>query len=123
MSKPQLRSSQVVTTFGPGAMVDLPDASVIVAGLDNWHYDVNQIPLIQEPRLVEKLKRIIGVPTLTLRPPPPASDRNFKFQPSITVWRFPEWFIVQETQITKQGFRRRRLVHLNSLDSGKYRDR
>lgn len=122
MSTPQLRSSQVVTTFGPGAMVDLPEASVIVAGLDNWHYDQNQIPLIQEPRLVEKLKRIVGLPTLTLRPPPPASDRGFGFRPNITVWRFPEWFIVQETQVTKQGFRRRRLVHLNSLDGGKYRD-
>jgi hypothetical protein len=103
-------------------MVDLPEASVIVAGLDNWHYDQNQIPLIQEPRLVEKLKRIVGVPTLTFRTPPLASDRAFGFRPDITVWRFPEWFIVQETQITKQGFRRRRLVHLNSLDGGKYRD-
>lgn len=59
----------------------------------------------------------------TLRtPPPPASTCNFKFQPNVAVWRFPEWIIVQETQITKQGFRRRRLVHMNSLDSGKYRD-
>ena len=39
MSKNQLRSSQVVTTFGPGAMVDLPDTSVIIAGLDSWKYD------------------------------------------------------------------------------------
>ena len=122
MSKPQLRSSQLVTTFGPGAMVDLPDASVIIAGLDHWHYDLSQIPLIQEPRLVEKLKRILVVPNLTLRSPPPTSDGNFNFQPNITVWRFPEWFIVQETQITKTGFRRRRLVHFNSLDGGKYRD-
>lgn len=122
MNRPELRSSQVVTTFGPGAMVDLPDASVIVAGLDHWHYDPNQIPLIQEPRLVEKLKRIVGVPALTLRPPPPASDRGYGVRPDITAWRFPEWFIVQQTEVTAQGFRRRRLVHLNSLDGGKYRD-
>ena len=30
----QIRQSQVVTTFGPGAMVDLPDHAVIVGGLD-----------------------------------------------------------------------------------------
>ena len=32
----QIRQSQIVTTFGPGAMVDLPDYAVIVGGLDNW---------------------------------------------------------------------------------------
>lgn len=122
MNIPELRSSQVVTTFGPGAMVDLPEASVLVAGLDHWHYDQNQIPLVHEPRLVEKLKRIVNVQTLTLRPPPPASDRTYGFRPDITAWRFPEWFIVQQTQVTFHGFRRRRLVHLNSLDGGKYRD-
>lgn len=34
MSKPQIRSSQILTGYGPGSMVDLPDDSVIVAGLD-----------------------------------------------------------------------------------------
>ena len=33
----QLRQSQVVTTFGPGAMVDLPDHAVIVGGLEHWN--------------------------------------------------------------------------------------
>jgi hypothetical protein len=122
MSTSQLRSSQVVTTFGPGAMVDLPDASVIIAGLDHWHYDVNDIPIIQEPRLVEKLKRIVDLPSLTLRAPPAAADRSYGFQPDLTAWQFPEWFIVQETVTTAQGFRRRLLVHLDALAGGKYRD-
>ena len=112
MKSPELRSSQVVTTFGPGGMVDLPEASVIIAGLDHWHYDQNQIPLISEPRLVEKLKRIVGAPTLTLRSPPPAADRARGFRPDITAWQFPEWFIVQQTVETKSKHRRRRLVHL-----------
>lgn len=122
MSKDQLRSSQVVTTFGPGAMVDLPDASVIVAGLDHWHYDRTQIPVVEEPRLAEKLKRILAVQTLTLRTPPPASEDQRSFQPNIVGWRFPEWFIGQKTEATPRGFRRRRLLHLNSLDGGEYRD-
>ena len=32
----QIRQSQIITTFGPGSMVDLPKHSVLVAGLDHW---------------------------------------------------------------------------------------
>ena len=32
----KLRPSQVITTFGPGAVVDLPDDSVMIAGIDDW---------------------------------------------------------------------------------------
>ena len=122
MAKNQLRSSQIITTFGPGAMVDLPDASVIVAGLDQWRYDQSKIPQIKEPRLVNKLRAILGVDTLTLRTPPPASDQDYGFRPDITAWRFPEWFIVQKTETTPRNYKKRRLVHLNSLDGNKYRD-
>ena len=31
-----IRQSQLVTTYGPGAMIDLPDYSVIVSGLEDW---------------------------------------------------------------------------------------
>ncbi|SRR6266567_4180547 len=122
MAKNQLRSSQIITTFGPGAMVDLPDASVIIAGLDQWHYDQSIIPTVEEPRLLAKLRTISGVNTLTLRTPPPASDRDYGFHPDVTAWRFPEWFIVQKTEVTPKKYRKRRLVHLNSLDGGKFRD-
>lgn len=36
MSKQRLRPSQIITTFGPGSIVDLPDDSVMVAGTDHW---------------------------------------------------------------------------------------
>lgn len=32
----EIRQSQLITTFGPGAMLDLPEHSVLVAGLDFW---------------------------------------------------------------------------------------
>ena len=32
----QLRQSQLLTSFGPGAMVDLPDHSILIGGLDTW---------------------------------------------------------------------------------------
>jgi hypothetical protein len=123
VNKPELRSSQVITTFGPGAMVDFPDASIMVAGLDNWRYDSTQIPTIDEPRLVNKLRALLGVSDLTLRAPPPAAEQDYGFQPAVDGWRFPEWFIVQEVVMTPKGFRRRQLVNLAALDGGKYKDR
>ncbi len=48
----QVRQSQVITTFGPGSMIDLPNYSVIVGGLETWEGVRDEI---HEPRLVEKL--------------------------------------------------------------------
>ena len=31
----QIRQSQLITTFGPGSMMDLPDHSVLIGGLDH----------------------------------------------------------------------------------------
>ncbi len=124
MSRNELRSSQMVTTFGPGAMVDLPNGSVIVSGLDHWHYELDSLETVkvEEPRLVEKLKELLHVHELTLRKPPPQTERDHGFRPAVDAWKFPEWFIVQDTLETSAGFRRRRLVHLNGLDKGKFRD-
>ena len=36
MTKSVQRVSQLITTFGPGAMIDLPTRSVIVRGLEGW---------------------------------------------------------------------------------------
>ena len=35
----ELRQSQVLTTFGPGSMVDLPNRSVVISGLTYWKGD------------------------------------------------------------------------------------
>ena len=32
----QVRRSQVITTWGPGALLDLPNHSVIIGGLETW---------------------------------------------------------------------------------------
>ncbi len=124
MKKPQIRSSQLITTFGPGAMVDLPDDAVIIAGLDNWQYsNRSPLPLVSEPRLQRKLAEITGRPDLALRKPPPAiEDRGFT--PDITGYRFPEWFIVQHAETRHKGgrmCRARRLVPLNDLEGHLYR--
>lgn len=49
-----VRPSQVITTFGPGAIVDLETLSVIVAGIDRWPIDDDLA--IHEPRLQRALR-------------------------------------------------------------------
>lgn len=48
----KLRPSQLIATFGPGAVVDLPDDSVMVAGIDTWKSG----PIIHEIRLQQALQ-------------------------------------------------------------------
>jgi hypothetical protein len=102
-------------------MLDMPDSSVIVGGLEGWKYEPGQqIPLIDEPRLVEKLGGILGIQGLTLRKPPAANEQGFGFRPSVKCYRFPEWFIVQRTELTKKAYRKRRLVHLTALEKMRF---
>jgi hypothetical protein len=122
----QLRSNQLITTFGPGAMVDLPEKSVIIAGLHEWHYQQDKPCIVKEPRLAAKVGRLLGRPTVELRCPPPAEDLRFqkgKVQPAVTGYVFPHWFIVQNTEKTKDAHRRRRLVHRDDLTKGRYLDK
>ena len=58
-----VRPSQVITTFGPGAIVDLQTLSVVVAGVDSWQKNDEQ--RIQEPRL----ERNLGVKHFYSAPP------------------------------------------------------
>lgn len=52
----QMRQSQLVTTFGPGAMVDLPNNGALIGGLDEWTAGQP----IYEDRLVERARRRSG---------------------------------------------------------------
>ena len=123
MSKSEIRSSQLLTTFGPGAMMDLPDGSVIVGGLDNWRFSPGMHPLVDEPRLVAKLRARLNKPTLVLKLPPPSTDDPTAGKPGIVVWRFPRWFLVQNSEPLVGGNgNRRRLVPESQLVNGKYRE-
>ena len=50
----ELRPSQIITTFGPGSVVDLPNISVVLAGTDFWATGPEQE--IDEPRLRSMLR-------------------------------------------------------------------
>jgi hypothetical protein len=78
-----VRPSQVITTFGPGAIVDLQTLSVIVAGIDGWRLDENLV--IHEPRLQRalKVKRFFSAE--------PASGSYFTKQGTVPTFLFPRY--------------------------------
>jgi hypothetical protein len=104
----QVRRGQVITTYGPGVFIDLPKHSAIVGGLDTE---------ILEPRLTRKLQFMTGVTVPRLYAPPPDSNDPRETARGIGVWRFPEWFVVQEPSSSDERERSRRLVHRMALDN------
>src|SRR5271157_3505860 len=117
----QVRQSQVVMTFGPGSMFDLPMHSMIVGGLEYW----TKGDEILEPRLVAKLKELLEIASLALHAPPPDNEDPTSTQKTgITCWQFPEWFITQGALATESGrsTRSRRLLPRSSLSKGKFVD-
>lgn len=111
----QIRRSQVITTYGPGALIDLPKHSAIIGGLDTWPKTIDLEEII-EPRLMSKLQIMTGVAMPRLFAPPPDSNDPREPAKGIGAWRFPEWFIVQEASSNETRERSRRLVHRKALD-------
>jgi len=111
----QIRRSQVITTYGPGALIDLPRHSAIVAGLDAWP-KTSDLEEVMEPRLARKLEIMTGVAAPRLYAPPPDSNDPSEPVKGIGAWRFPEWFVVQDEGGTGDRERSRRLVHRKALD-------
>src|SRR5580698_5989627 len=88
----QIRQSQVITTFGPGALMDLPNYAAIIGGLESWEGVDTQI---FEERLVANLQVILEIPGLKLFAPPVDSGEPQAPGTGIAVWMFPEWFVAQ----------------------------
>jgi hypothetical protein len=115
----QMRQSQLITTFGPGAMVDLPNNSVLIGGLEGW---TDQGEDIDEQRLVAKLEAALGVQHLRLKAPPIDTGDPLGPRTGIFVWEFPEWFVAQyqDERRAREGFRSRPLVHHQNVSRGNY---
>jgi hypothetical protein len=125
VSKPdgEIRRSQALTTYGPGAMIDLIDQAVLVGGLDFWRYDPSKgRTVIHEARLRDaiaerfrKAGRVLSSDQAFLEPP--AGDAK---QPSrnigIDVLEMPQWFVCQNPEC-------RALIRSNALElkRGRYR--
>lgn len=98
----ELRRSQVLTTFGPGAMLDLPTQSVLISGLEGWKGDKERI---YEDRLQNWLSEKLSIKELQLFAPPVSSTDPLAARSGIDVFLFPEWFLgqVEETWIDVDG--------------------
>lgn len=97
-----LRSSQVITTYGPGALIDLPKHAAVVGGLETWP-STGKLQSINEPRLEAKIHGITKVKFPKLFCPPGEPTEFWRPRPMIGAYRFPEWFVVQERTPRRSG--------------------
>jgi len=95
----ELRPSQVLTTFGVGAVIDLPYLSVMVMGLDEWPLQDTQE--VGEERLLVSVKGVLGPQVQALRSAPVVPEAS-TYQASlfdesslvgIPVAPFPRWMV------------------------------
>ena len=89
-----LRHSQLVSSFGVGAMIDLPSLTGVVMGLDYW--EAAKCPAISEPRLLRAVQNALGNDGIAeIRQTPPKPDQNWVPYPTdpngIPVALFPRW--------------------------------
>src|SRR5690242_12006851 len=64
----EVRPSQLLWTYGPGALIDLPNLSVITMGIDRW--EMGRCQTILEARLLASVRRALGDQVESLRMPP-----------------------------------------------------
>src|SRR5438552_7447167 len=132
----ELRPSQVLFTYGIGAVVDLPFISTIVMGLEDW---VNPYPEpIGEERLLQGVKSILGPQVSQLLSPPEAPEQEGIPNPfdesatiGVPVAAFPRWMLCPRCrtlasldsglfQLKVDNYRadRTRYVHVNCPSAG-----
>lgn len=106
----EIRLSQLIQTFGPGALVDLPEKSVMIRGLSGWPLKSGnrEMRQIQEPRLVHYLMRLLangenGVSwladdtTLELYEPPLKDNSSANYGKSeVPAVIYPRWMAVDD---------------------------
>jgi hypothetical protein len=90
----EVRPSQLLWTYGPGALIDLPSLSVITMGIDQWVKD--QCTPIQEARLLAAVQKVLGPQVRSLRMPPfkKSDDSHLNSAEShigVPVKPFPRW--------------------------------
>lgn len=103
----EIRRSQLLMGYGPGAMIDLLDDAVLIGGLDYWRYQdtKNQAEVIEEPRLTQKLvetMRLLGQNPSTglwLQAPPECNYDEAHPRQGIQALEFPRFFKCQRCNV------------------------
>ncbi len=96
----QLNPSQLLYTYGIGALVDLPQISAIVTGLEDWPTDPSVAKEIVEPRLLLAVRSELGGQVKKLLFPPIAEEAKAFLNPfdeearvGVPVATFPRWLV------------------------------
>ncbi|MXW23876.1 MAG: DUF1998 domain-containing protein [Chloroflexi bacterium] len=89
-----IRPSQMIHAYGPGALVDLPQLSVILSGVDGW--DINHTERLIEPRLIGAVRELPGCHGVAeFRTPPWEEETTSPFdswaRTGLPVYPFPRW--------------------------------
>lgn len=90
----EVRPSQLLWTYGPGALVDLPNLSVVTFGIDRW--EESRCQPIEEARLLAAVRRHLGPQVQSLRMPPFQKSENIdpfsaEAYIGVPVRPFPRW--------------------------------
>lgn len=99
-----LRPSQILTTFGVGSIIDLPNMAAMVMGLDDWpiHYSAE----INEERLLASVQNALGSQVKKLLTPPRAEETSAtpnafdeRSYVGVPVAPFPRWMVCPSCQL------------------------
>jgi hypothetical protein len=121
----EIRQSQIISTYGPGSMVDLPNKSVIVGGLNHWLFG-GEKKRIYEERLEQEVSKLLGRKDIIFYEPPASNQDVDGIRTGIRTFTFPTWLVAQIkenwTSSTGKEYRTRPLLPWNRLVSGRYLD-
>jgi hypothetical protein len=101
----EVRPSQTLSTFGIGSLVDLPNMSVIVMGLDDW--PIAHSNEVAEERLLRSAQSILGQQVGRFLTPPrgpetQGSQTNWfdeARQIGVPVAPFPRWMVCSKCRL------------------------
>ena len=101
----ELRPSQVLTTFGIGSLVDLPNLSVMVMGLESWPDSYSTE--IGEERLLLSAQKVLGPQLKRLLAAPRGPDTvgaqtnwfDDSRQVGVPVAPFPRWLVCSKCRL------------------------
>ena len=91
----ELRPSQVLFTYGVGAIIDLPHISTLVMGLDDWEVihsvEIGEVRLLQAVQTIlgPQVKRLLTPPAMQELPDGPFSPLDESASVGIPVAPFP----------------------------------
>lgn len=131
MANDEIRLSQLIQTFGPGAIVDLPKNSVMVRGLTDW--PIWRARKIRERRLIYYLTKLLenaeggswleeGADLELWEPPLNEALYQGAEPPSVPAVVFPRWVTIPLRDDAGDSTNRQRLERYTSNDRNSRRE-